>query len=441
MFVCFQTFGCGSDQWVWRSTQRHDNSINWDLVVGTFNWDWTTTTGSVWLAQFHLDALDCSNVAVFVAEDLNWVGLKNELDAFFFCMMNFFFTSWQLSFRTSVDDVYVLSTQSHSASCSVHCNVTAANNCYGFAFADWGVVFIQICFHEVDSGEEFVCGRNANEVFAFDTHEHWQTSTGTYEYSFKAHIVYQLIDRENFTDNHVGHNFYAHFFQAFNFLLYNCFWKSEFRNTINQNAACFVESFEDGYIVAFLSKVASTGQTCRACTDNSNFVTVGNWFFDLMFAILHIPISSKSFQTADCNWLTFDAAYTFCFTLCFLWANTSANCWQSACFFDCRASISKFALSNQADEFWNLYVYWAAAYTWHVFAVEAALCFLDCHFFGISVRNFFKVSSSYFWVLLRHREFCHTHIRHCEHLSVCNVRCHVVPVLCLCCYVSSAHQS
>ena len=355
--------------------------------------------------------------------------------------MNFLTTSRQLSFRTSVDDVNVLCTQSHCTSCSVHCNVTATDNCNRFTFSDWSVILVEVSFHQIDSGQEFVCRVYADQILTFNAHEHWQTSAGAYENSFEAHVVHQLVDGQNFTDNHVGHHFNTHLFQTFYFLLNDGFWKSEFRNTVNQYAACFVECFEDGNFVTFLSKVACTGQTCRTCTDNSNFVTVGNRFLGFMFAVLHIPVSSKSFQTTDCNRLTFDAADTFCFTLGFLWAYTTANCRQSAGLFDCRASISKFALSDQADEFRNLYVDRAAAYARHMFAVEAALCFLYCHFFCISVRNFFKVSCSYLWILLRHRELCHTHIRHCGHLSVCNVRCHAVPAHGWYRCVSSARQS
>ena len=376
MFVCFQTFGGGSDQWVWRGTQRHDNGVNRQFEVGAFNRDWTAATGSIRLTQFHLDALDGFYIALFITVDLNRVVEQHELNALFFCVMNFLTTSRQLSFRTSVDDVNVLCTQSHCASCSVHCNVTAADNCNRFTFSDWGVILIEVSFHQVDSGQELVCRVYADQILTFNAHEHWQTSAGAYENSFEAHVVHQLVDGQNFADNHVGHHFNAHLFQTFYFLLNDGFWKSEFRNTVNQYAACFVECFEDGNFVAFLSKVACTGQTCRTCTDNSNFVTVGNRFLGFMFAVLHIPVSSKSFQTTDCNRLTFDAADTFCFTLGFLWAYTTANCRQSAGLFDCRASIGKFALSDQADEFRDLYVDRAAAYTRHMFAVEAALCFL-----------------------------------------------------------------
>ena len=173
-----------------------------------------------------------------------------------------------------------------------------------------------------------------------------------------------------------------------------------------------MEGLEDGDLVALLGKVASAGQARRASADDGYLVAVGFRFYNLVLAVLHIPVSRKALQTADGNRLALDAAHALGFTLGLLRTYTAADCRQRTGLLDGSAGVGEFVLGDQLDKFRDLHVDWAAADAGHMFAVEAALCFLYRHLFGVSVRNFLKVSGSYFWVLLRHGELCHGHVRH-----------------------------
>ena len=102
-----------------------------------------------------------------------------------------------------------------------------------------------------------------------DTHKLRKSCTGTDKYSLEAFFFHQLIDGNGFADDNVGldlnaERFYILYLRCNNFGLR----KTELRNTVNQNAACFMQCLKNSYIIAQLCKVSGTGKTGRTGTDD-----------------------------------------------------------------------------------------------------------------------------------------------------------------------------
>ena len=239
--------------------------------------------------------------------------------------MNFLCSCRKLCLTSSVYDMY-LSTKSQSCSCSIHGNVTTADNCNFLACCDRCIVGIIECFHEVASCQVLVCGEYTACVLTRDTHEHRKTCTGTDEYGLKSLILDQLIDGSRFTDDNVCLKFNAKLFNFLDLFLNDfLFWKTELRNTVNKNTAKLMKSLEYSYIVSCLCKITCTGKSGRTGTDDCNFMSVLNLCacrFDIM---LQSIVRNESLQFTDGNSLAFFTADTLSLTLGFLWADTATD--------------------------------------------------------------------------------------------------------------------
>jgi len=200
-------------------------------------------------------------MAVLIYKDLLRIGKKIKDDTLFLSVMNFLCSCRKLCLTSSVYDMY-LSAKSQSCSCSIHSNVTTADNCNFLACRDRCIVRIIECFHEVASCQVLVCREYAACILTRDTHEHRKTCTGTDEYSLKSLIFDQLIDRCGFTDNNVCLEFNAKLFNFLDLFLNDfLFRKTELRNTVNKNTAQFMKSLEYSHIVTSFCKVTCTGKS------------------------------------------------------------------------------------------------------------------------------------------------------------------------------------
>ena len=306
----------------------------------------------------------------------------------------------------------MLRTHTLCASCRIHGNVTAADNSDCLAVADGGIIFGQICLHQIDSCQVFICGINADQCFAGDTHEGGQACACADKDSIKAHIVDDFINGKHLADNHICHNLYAQSSQLINFLLHDCLGQTEFGNTVNQYAACLMEGFEHGYFVALLCQIPCAGKCGGTGADDSNLFAVGGRLFGQLIAVFHIPIGNEAFQTTDGNSLALHASDAFGFALAFLRTNTTADRGQSVCGGNHLISRHKIALCNLCDEFGDAYINGTAAHAGLMLTVQASLRFFDCHFLGIAEGNLFKVFISYIRCLFGHLDFFQTHICH-----------------------------
>ncbi len=174
-----------------------------------------------------------------------------ELDAFFFSVVHFFSTSRQFRFASAVNDMGVR-TEAQRCSRRVHRDVAAANHDDLLASVDRGVVALE-GLHQVVAGQVFVGRVNAVGLFARNVHEARQPGTRADKYRVVAFFVEQFVDGYGFADDDVRFDLDAEALDVFNFLRDDLFLRqTEFRNSVNQNAARFVERFENRHVVALL---------------------------------------------------------------------------------------------------------------------------------------------------------------------------------------------
>ena len=298
-------------------------------------------------------------------------------------------------------------TKTQGCSRSIHCHVSAADNSDFFAVSDRGIVVLAVCFHQVVSGQIFICREYAVCLFSRDSHEHRKTCAGTDEDSLKAFLLHQFVDGHGFSDDDIGFDFYAERFYVLD-LFCNDFIlrKTELRNSVAQNTAGFVQRFKDGYVIAQTCQIAGTGKACRTGTDDSDFVSVlfrGSSRFD---PVLFRPVRNETLQFSDGNRVTFDTADTFSFALAFLRADTSADCRKGAGLSDDLISFFDVSFFYLGDESRDINVYRAAGDTFCIFTIQAAGSLFHRLFFIISETYLVKICRTYLWILLTDRYSC-----------------------------------
>ena len=351
---------------------------------------------------------------VVIAVNLNRVSQQLEDDAFFLCVVNFFLTCRKLCLGTAVYNVYFLSTHTLCAASSVHCYVAAAEYSDALCVVNRRVRIFLVCLHQVYTGQVLIRRVNAVEALTRNAHEVRQTGARAYENSLVTSSK-QVVDGLGTADNKVEHELYALCLQRVDFLLYDCLRQTELRNAVHQHAAGGVQYFKYGNLVALCNQIACTGQTSRACTDNSNLVTVGCRYFDrIVGRMCHCIVSSKALQTANANRFALDAADTLALALALLRAYTTTDSRKGAGLLDLCVCFQELAFLNQGDELRNLYIYRTAANTRLIFTVQAAGCFVHCGSLVITEGNFQEVLISYVRILFRDRILHWGHIRLCH---------------------------
>ena len=190
-----------------------------------------------------------SEIADIIRKDLRGIGQKVKDDPLFLCMMYFLCTGRKLGFTSSVDDMH-LGTQTKGTSGRIHGYVSAADHNHLLSSED-GCILVFKGFHQIVSGQVLVCGKYTQCLFTGDTHESGKTCTGTDKYRLKALVLHQFVNGNRLSDDHVGFDLYSKALYIFHFLGYNLILgKTEFRNTVNQNTAGFVQCLKYGHIIA-----------------------------------------------------------------------------------------------------------------------------------------------------------------------------------------------
>ena len=111
---------------------------------------------------------------------------------------------------------------------------------------------MQICLHQVGTGQVLVGGADAGIALAGDAHKPGQTGAGADEHGLKTHVLHQLVDGEHLADNHIGHDLHAQRFQLVHLALHDGLGETELRDAVDQNAAGGVECLKDGDLIALL---------------------------------------------------------------------------------------------------------------------------------------------------------------------------------------------
>ena len=299
-------------------------------------------------------------------------------------------------------------TQTQSRTGCVHSHITTADNSNFLALHDrCGGIRIK-CLHQVASGQVLVCREYAVCVLARDAHKLRQTCTGTDEYCIKSFFFEQLVNGDGLADDHIGVDLYTQRLHILDlFFHYRFLRETEFRNTVYQYTAGFVQCLKDRYIIAHLCQVACAGQSCRAGSDDRDFLAV---LFLCRFgldAVLSCPVSNETLQLTDGYGFAFDTAYALAFALALLRAHTAADCRQCGRLTDdlvCFRDLSFFYFLNECR---NVDGYRASLHAACIFAVQASGCLGHCLFLIISLADLGKILCAYCRLLLPYGYFLH----------------------------------
>ena len=324
-------------------------------------------------------------------------------------MLYFFFSCRKFFHTTAVYDVNFFCTKTFCTSCSIHRYVTTTNDSNFLCVLDRGLASFFISLHQVNTCQEFVCGVNTLQTLSRNIHKSWKSGSGTYINGFVAHLK-QFIDCEDFSDYHVCLYINTDGFQVVDLFLYDCFRKTEFRNTINKYTASKMKCFVNRYFVTHLSKISGYGKSTRTGSDHSHFMTILLRHFRCICAMFSVVICHKTLQTSDTNCFTFDTTDTFSLTLIFLWAHTSAYRRKRSGFgqdFKCAVHVFVCYALNKCR---NVNLYRACALARFFRTVETSSCLVYCHIIRVAKCYFIKVFITNVRVLYRHRAFFHIHI-------------------------------
>ena len=162
----------------------------------------------------------------------------------------------------------------------------------------------------------------ADEVFARDVQKHRKTCARAEIHGVK--LFAQFVEIYRFADDGVEFHLDAEFFEVFDFFFDDFFRQTEFRNTVNQHAARFVEGFVNGDVHTRICKVARQSQTARAAADDCHRFADSFWHFDFD-VFMKESVSDKPFQRADCDRTFHSAPYAVFFALRFLRADSAAD--------------------------------------------------------------------------------------------------------------------
>ena len=159
---------------------------------------------------------------------------------------------------------------------SIHGNVSAAYYRNLLACYDRCIIGIIKGLHQVAPGQVFISREYAVGCLAWNSHEHRKACAGTNKYGFKVFLLHQLVDGSGLSDHYIRLKLNAQFFYFLNLLFNHLFlWKTEFRNSVYQNAAKFMKRFKYGHFIAQFRQVSGTGKARWAGTDDCHFMSVG----------------------------------------------------------------------------------------------------------------------------------------------------------------------
>ncbi len=191
-------------------------TVSTSISTRNRNYNRTSSSGCIRLAKLHANTFHTFYPAVFVCNEIS-LGFVRQIknDSLFFCVMYFFCSCRKLCFTSSVYDMY-FSTQTKSSSCSIHCNVTTADNSNFLTVFDRCIMVITKAFIRLllvrysfaentplltSPGIPINIGRPAPEPINTASNPSFSISS---------------IDCSGFTDDNVCFNFNAKRFYVFN---------------------------------------------------------------------------------------------------------------------------------------------------------------------------------------------------------------------------------
>ena len=101
--------------------------------------------------------------------------------------------------------------------------------------------------------------------------------------------------------------------------------QTELGDAVHQHAACNVQGFVYGNLIAQLGQVAGNGQAGRTCTDNCHLMAVRLRLSSRGVDVFTVPVSHKALQAANADGFALDAAHALALALVLLRADAAAD--------------------------------------------------------------------------------------------------------------------
>ncbi len=154
-------------------------------------------------------------------------------------------------------------------------------------------------FHKVHPGEVFVGREDSVKILSGDLHETRKSCPAPYKEALES-LFLQVVEGGGAPHDEVGDKFHPHFPEVFEFEVDDGIGKPEFWNTIFEDSANFVKSFEHGYVVAILGHIAGKGEGCWAGAHGCHPDTVGRKCFrNIAASRFPFEVSCKSFKVTN----------------------------------------------------------------------------------------------------------------------------------------------
>ena len=140
--------------------------------------------------------------------------------------------------------------------------------------------FALVGVHQVDAGEEFVGGIDADKVLAGNIEHVRKAGARPEEYRFETFFVEEFVERDAVPDDHVGFEFHAHGFESGDFAVKNFARQAKRRNAIDKDTAEAVKRFEHRDAIVALREDKRSHQRRGAAAHHGDFRASGRGVFN-----------------------------------------------------------------------------------------------------------------------------------------------------------------
>ena len=251
----FQSVDRAGHQLVGRDTHCHDDQVDGDFLDGTLDRNGLAAAACVGLAQLHALHLHGHHTALVVANVLDGVVQRLELDALFLGMAHLFETGGHLLFATAIYQDDSLGAHALGRTGRVHGCVAATDDGDGLAGQHRSVAAASSA-HQVDARQVFVARHHTIQVLAGDVHEAREAGTRADKYALEAHLV-QVVVGDGLAHEAVFDKLHTHLAQAVNLVVDDAVGQTELGDAILEHATNLVQCLKHSHIIAALDHVAS----------------------------------------------------------------------------------------------------------------------------------------------------------------------------------------
>ena len=362
-------------------------------MLGTLDHLRSPATGFIRFAKFHLDTFGTRDHQVLITQYLYRICKQPEYDAFYLCVLYLLTPCRQFLITAAIHDTNLIRTKPQGTSCGIHSHIPTAHNDHVLTFFDGSVIFRELIrLHEIYTCQKLIRGIHAIEVLTIDSHEIWQSCTGSKE--DRIELIFQFIDGLDLSDNVTGFHINAKLPDIIHLFLNYIFGKPELWNTVDQHSSCRMQCLEHSNFMSCLCKIRCSRKSGRSRPYNSDTLTCGCctlWCLDTFFELI---VGTESLKSPDRNRLFLFAEYTIHFALRLLWTNTSTNSRQTVRFLDLVNGTIKIRCFHTFDKCRNIDIYRASLDALRFFALDTPLGFGNCLFLRVPECNLFEIVGS-----------------------------------------------